>query len=205
MKLDEYISEYRRLKIITEIIELNTPGRIKTEQEVINLLNRISMELPILIKQPTKDFFSACLMFTEMYMRKIKGDLIPIIAYYYGTLAISQSSIPDNSRIDARRLRLFAIFNNLDSFENYITFAQAPLSGYNGTLNSAEFFDFLIMSDAYLVWDSDNSSNILKSIQRLTIKHEPNHPQYNRELIILEGGKAHEALFNVVSMAVVGK
>ena len=202
MTLDQALTEYRKIKV-TQGISQAAGGRLgSTEREIVQLFNRANDELSTLMNQSTADWFTACLFFSEMNMRKIGGDLIPILAYYYGTKAISQPNLPENSHIDARRLRLFALFQNLDKFDRFITFAQAPLSGYQGTLNNEEFFDFLIMSDAYLVWNSDNSSNLLSSIKRLTIQHEPNHPRHNKNSIISEGTKAHEALFNIVSMTV---
>lgn len=202
MTLDQAITEYRQIKITEGICQAIGTSSGSTTQNVLNLFKRVDNELSTLLNQTTADSFSACLLFSEMSMRKIGGDLIPILAYYYGTKAISQPNIPENSHIDARRLRLFALFQNLSKFDRFITFAQAPLSGYQGSLSNEEFFDFLIMSDAYLVWNSDNDSNLLKSIKRLTTQHESNHPRYNRSSIISEGQKAHEALFNIVSMSV---
>ena len=91
---------------------------------------------------------------------------------------------------------------NLDTFERFITLAHdAPIIGYNGILSAEEFFDFLIMSDAYLVWNSDLESNILKSIQKLVIQHESNHPNFSKQEIIQEGEKAHSALFSSIKFA----
>lgn len=202
MTLDQILNDYRRLKV-TEGMCMAAGGHSgSTLSDTLSLFKSVERELPSIINQSTADWFTACLLFSEMSMRKIGGDLIPILAYYYGTKAISQPNIPENSHIDARRLRLFALFQNLEKFDRFISFAQAPLSGYQGTLNNEEFFDFLIMSDAYLVWNSDNDSNLLKSIKRLTTQHEPNHPRHNKSSIISEGSKAHEALFNIVSMTV---
>lgn len=200
MTLDQAIAEYRQLKITEGMCQAVGRGMDAITKDTISFFKKVDNDLSSIIKQTTNDFFSACLLFSEMSMRKIGGDLIPILAYFYGTKAISQNNIPENSHIDARRLRLFALFQNLDKFGRFITFAQAPLSGYEGSLNEEEFFDFLIMSDAYLVWNSDNNSNLLNSIKRLTVEHESNHPSYNRNMIISEGAKAHNALFNIVSM-----
>ncbi|MCH5216806.1 MAG: hypothetical protein J1F10_07665 [Muribaculaceae bacterium] len=200
MTLEQAIAEYRQLKITEGMCQAIGRGTEAHTNDTISFFNRVNNELPSIRKQTTTDFFYACLLFSEMSMRKIGGDMVPILAYYYGTKAISQNNIPENSHIDARRLRLFTLFQNLDKFNRFITFAQAPLSGYEGSLNEEEFFDFLIMSDAYLVWDSDNSSNLLNTIKRLTTQHEANHPHYNKNTIISEGAKAHNALFNIVSM-----
>lgn len=202
MTLNQVLTEYRKLKVAEGVSQAAGLRHGTTEQETLRLFKDVDRELPTLMNQSTSDCFTACLLFSEMSMRKTGGDLAPILAYYYGTKAISQPNIPENSHIDARRLRLFALFQNLDKFDRFITFAQAPLSGYQGSLNSEEFFDFLIMSDAYIVWNSDNSSNLLNSIKRLTTQHEQNHPRHNRNSIISEGAKAHDALFNIVSMTV---
>mgnify|MGYP007017360325 CR=1 FL=1 len=86
---------------------------------------------------------------------------------------------------------------NLNTFERFITLAhEAPIIGYNGNLSDEEFFDFLIMSDTYLVWNSDLESNVLKSIQKLVIQHEVSHPNFSKSDIIREGEKAHSALFH---------
>ena len=198
MTIDQVLTEYKILQISGAFSEAN--GGRSTEQEKLQLFNRVDSELSTLMNQQTADWFDACLLFSEMSIRKIGGDFVPILAYYYGTKAISLSNLPEDSRIAARRLRLFSLFRNLDKFDRFITFAQAPLSGYQGSLNYEEFLDFLIMSDAYIVWNSDNSSKLLNSIKRLTTQHEPNHPRYNKSTIISEGSKAHEALFNIVSM-----
>lgn len=205
MTLDQVLTEYRKLKVTEGVSQATGLRHGTTEQETLRLFKNVDRELPTLMKQTTSDCFTACLLFSEMSMRKIGGDLTPILAYYFGTKAISQSNLPESSHIDARRLRLFALFQHLNKFDRFITFAQAPLSGYQGTLNNEEFFDFLIMSDAYIVWNSDNSSNLLDSIKRLTTQHEPNHPRHNRNSIILEGAKAHDALFNIVSMTVTSR
>lgn len=152
------------------------------------------------MKENTTDSLTACLMFSEMSMRKIGGDFSFLSAYYHGSKALTQPNIPVHGRLAARQYRLFALFQNLEKFDRLISFAQAPIGGYKGNLNNEEFYDFLIMSDAYVVWNSDESSNLLNTIKRLVKQHEPNHPKYNRESIIKEGEKAHKALFNVVSM-----
>lgn len=69
---------------------------------------------------------------------------------------------------------------------------------YAGNLSIEQFFDFLIMADAYRVWDSDDESSMLKSIKRLVNQHKINHPQFTREQIIKEGEIAHKALFTAI-------
>lgn len=78
---------------------------------------------------------------------------------------------------------------------------SAPMMGYNGSLNDEEFFDFIIMGDAYRVWDSDEDSSMLKSIKKLAISHQSNHPHFSRIDVIKEGDKAHEALLTAVKYA----
>lgn len=147
----------------------------------------------------TTDPFTACLLFSEMSLTKI-GELSPLLAYYYGTLTQSQDSIPTHSKIDARRMRLFAMFKNLEAFDRAIMFAHAPISGYTGNLNDQEFFDFLIMSDVYHVWDSDESSPLLQSLKRQTIEKTSNYSKYNKDSIMKEGDEAHKALFAIIEM-----
>lgn len=57
------------------------------------------------------------------------------------------------------------------------------------------------MGDAYRVWDSDEDSSMLKSIKKLAISHQSNHPHFSRIDVIKEGDKAHEALLTAVKYA----
>lgn len=195
MRLDDIIRKYRQIKI-TQAIAKNS-----SNAELTLLLNEVDANLNILIQGRTSDPFGACLIFSEMALRKI-GSFAPICAYYYATMAQSQITIPASSKVDAIRMRLFSVFSNLDIFERFIMMAHsAPMMGYNGSLNDEEFFDFIIMGDAYRVWDSDEDSTMLKSIKKLAISHQNNHPNFSRIDVIKEGDKAHEALLTAVKYA----
>ena len=115
MTIDQVLTEYKILQISGAFSEAN--GGRSTEQEKLQLFNRVDSELSTLMNQQTADWFDACLLFSEMSIRKIGGDFVPILAYYYGTKAISLSNLPEDSRIAARRLRLFSLFRNLDKFD----------------------------------------------------------------------------------------
>ena len=205
MTLEQALSEYRRIKASEGVSQALSVTSDTTGLDVLNLFKRIDQVLPMIMNESTADWFTACLLFSEMSMRKIGGDRVSLLSYYYGTLAISQHNLSENSHIDARRLRLFALFLNLNAFDRLIAVAQTPMCDYEGSLTNNEFLDFLIMSDTYLVWDSDTRSNLLSSIKRLTTQHESNYPNYSRNIIISEGRKAHDALFAAVSMAVAPK
>lgn len=195
MRLDDIIRKYRQIKITQAIVENSSNA------ELNSLLNEVDANLNILIQDRTSDPFGACLIFSEMALRKI-GSIAPICAYYYATLAQSQTTIPASSKVDAIRMRLFSVFSNLDIFERFIMMAHsAPMMGYNGSLNDEEFFDFIIMGDTYRVWDSDEDSAMLKSIKKLAISHQGNHPHFSRMDVIKEGEKAHEALLTAVKYA----
>lgn len=192
MKLDDAISKYKQLKV-TSVIEPSV------EKELVIFFNEVQNNIPTLIKDNTDDPFTATLMFSELSFRKIVG--YSYIAYYYGTVC-QNANIPQNQKDTAKRLRLEVFFKNLEEFDNLITFARtAPFLGYSGNLAAQPFFDFLIMSDAYEVWDSDKDDELLKSIQNLVIKHESHYPSYSRQQIIKEGKLAHQALFNAVKIA----
>ena len=191
MTLSEAIRKYKQIKVCAAI----SPNKL----EEINFFNEVATNTKI-INGTEEDSFTATLMYSEMAMCKI-GDLSPLYAYYFGTIC-QNTSLPANVKIDARRFRLISMFTNLNIFERFILLAhKAPIMGYHGDLSDEEFLDFLIMSDAYLVWNSDLESNTLKSIQKLVIQHESNHPNFSKQEIINEGEKAHSALFSSIKFA----
>lgn len=191
MILSEAIKKYKQIKVFAAI-SLN-------KLEEIDFFNDVAKNVTV-TNENVEDCFTATLMFSEMAIRKI-GNFSPLYAYYFGSICQSRT-IGDKAKIDARRLRLISMFMNLNTFERFITLAHdAPIMGYDGNLSDEEFFDFLIMSDAYLVWNSDLGSNALKSIQKLVIKHESNHLNFNKQEIIKEGEKAHSALFSSIKFA----
>ena len=191
MTLSDAIKKYKQIKVCSAI-SLN-------KLEEIDFFNDVAKNVTI-TNENIEDCFTATLMFSEMTMRKI-GNLSPLYSYYFGTICQS-IRIPERSKIDARRFRLISLFMNLNTFERFVTLAHdAPIIGYDGNLSDEEFFDFLIMSDAYLVWNSDLGSNALKSIQKLVIRHEPMHSNFKKQEIIKEGEKAHSALFSSIKFA----
>ncbi|MDE6522757.1 MAG: hypothetical protein K2L17_08075 [Muribaculaceae bacterium] len=200
MTLQQAITKYRQLKV-AEAATKALNGNIRSiNEDTVNLFHEVNENLGIMRNDYTDDPFSACLLFSEMSIRQI-GELAPFLAYYYGTLAQSQDKISAHSKIDARRMRLFAMFKNLETFDRAIMLAHAPISGYTGKLNDQEFFDFLIMSDVYLVWDSDDNSTLLKSLKSQTLKNIRNHSKFSKDEIMKEGEKAHKALFTIIEMA----
>lgn len=199
MNINQAVTEYRQLSVSQAMAEaasevaLNNATRQKE-----NFFLRINESMSELIEQNATDVFSATLLFSEMSMRKI-GQFSPFLAYYYGTMSQQLTTIPSNSKVAALRLRLFALFQHLESFDRFINLAHtAPMMEYEGNLSIEQFFDFLIMSDAYRVWDSDDESSMLKSIKGLVNQHKENHPQFTREQIIQEGEKAHKALLTAM-------
>ena len=200
MTLKQAITKYRQLKV-AEATTMALNGHLQSiKEDTVNLFHQVNEILGTMRNDYTDDPFSACLLFSEMAIRKI-GELTPFFAYYYGTLAQSQDTIPAHSKIDARRMRLFAMFKNLDAFDRSIMLAYAPISGYLGKLNDQEFFDFLIMSDVYLVWDSDDNSPLLQSLKNQTLKNKRKHLKFSKDEIVNEGEKAHKALFTIIKMA----
>lgn len=182
MRLDDIIRKYRQIKITQAIAENSSCA------ELNSLLNEVDANLSILIQDRTSDPFGACLIFSEMALRKI-GSIAPICAYYYATMAQSQTTIPASSKVDAIRMRLFSVFSNLDIFERFIMMAHsAPMMGYNGSLNDEEFFDFIIMGDTYRVWDiaatwklegvfEDIMDSIHGTARKIAGKYETPYPQ----------------------------
>lgn len=202
MNLNQTINEYRQLSVSQAMAEAVGVSALNTaSQQKLAFFQRVNESMPSLIEQNATDVFSATLLFSEMSLRKI-GQFSPFLAYYYGTLSQRLNTVPDHSKTDALRLRLFAIFQYLEIFDRFINLAHtAPMMGYEGNLSMEQFFDFLIMADAYRVWDSDESSSMLNSIKRLVNQHKANHPQFTREQIIEEGKKAHKALFTAIKFA----
>lgn len=191
MKLSDAIKRYKQIKICSAISS--------NKLEEIGFFNDVDKSVTI-TNENVEDSFTATLMFSEMAMRKI-GNFSPLYAYYFGSIC-QNKAIEGQAKIDARRFRLISVFMNLNTFERFITLAHdAPIMGYDGNLSDEEFFDFLIMSDAYLVWNSDLESNILKSIQKLVIQHESNYTKFSKQEIIKEGEKAHSALFSSIKFA----
>lgn len=189
MTLDTAINKYRQLKVSSVITHT-------VEKDLVSFFKEIKDNIPTLIKDKTNDPFTATLMFSELSFRKITG--YSYIAYYYGSIC-QNANIPKNLKDTAKRLRLEVFFSNLEEFDNLITFARtAPFIGYKGNLEAQPFLDFLIMSDAYEVWDSDKDDKLLKSIQNLVITHENHYPSYTKQQIIQEGNLAHQALFNAI-------
>lgn len=191
MTLDAAIIKYRQLKVASTI----TPS---VEKDLVSFFKEIKDNIPALIKDKTEDPFTATLMFSELSFRKITG--YSYIAYYYGSIC-QNIDIPKNLKDTAKRFRLKVLFNNLEEFDHFITVARTvPFIGYKGNLEAQPFLDFLIMSDAYEVWNSDKDDKLLKSIQNLVIKHESHYPSYTKQQIIKEGNLAHQALFNAVKI-----
>ena len=190
MKLSDAIKRYKQIKICSAISS--------NKLEEIEFFHEVAKNIQV--TNEIDDCFAATLMFSEMSMRKI-GNLSPLYAYYFGSIC-QNKAIGGQAKIDARRFRLISVFMNLNTFERFITLAHdAPIMGYDGNLSDEEFFDFLIMTDAYLVWNSDLKSNILKSIQKLVIQHESNYTKFSKQEIIKEGEKAHSALFSSIKFA----
>lgn len=200
MTLHQAINEYRKLKISEATAMAMNANTDSIKNATISLFQKVNGNLMAMMNENTIDPFTACLLFSEMSMRKI-GDLTPFLAYYFGTKAQSQSSIPEHSKLDARRMRVFALVQNMDKFDRMVMLAQTPMIGYSGTLNDQEFFDFLIMADVYRVWDSDNTSSFLQSLKRQTQENSLKYPMHSKETIIREGEKAHQALFKAIEMA----
>lgn len=192
MKLQDQLQEYRKLKVLSTLAP--------NESEQIALYNQINSNLRDLIAQPVDDVFTATLLFSEMTIRKI-GELAPFCAYYYGTKC-KMSSFPENQKVIAHRLRLTSFFRAIDIFSRIVMLAQsAPMIGYTRNLTEEQFMDFLIMSDAYEVWDSDKEDAKLMSIQKQVQQRQMFYPSYTKERIISEGRKAHEALFTALIFA----
>ena len=143
MTLKQAITKYRQLKVEEATTMALNGNRQSIDENTVKLFHQVNENLGTMRNDVTDDPFSACLLFSEMSIRKI-GELAPFFAYYYGTLAQSQETISTHSKIDARRMRLFAMFKNLDAFDRPIMLAHAPISGYSRKLNEQEFFDFLI-------------------------------------------------------------
>lgn len=200
MNLQQALTKYRQLKVAEATCLALNKNLQNVKAETIALFTQVNNNIGLMRNENTTDPFTACLLFSEMSMNKI-GDISPLLAYYYGTLAQSQDTIPAHSKIDARRMRLFAMFKNMDAFDRAIMFAHAPISGYTGTLNDQEFFDFLIMSDVYSVCNSDDSSPLLQSLKRQTIEKTSKHSKFSKHEIMKEGEKAHKALFSIIEMA----
>ena len=191
MTLSEAIRKYKQIKVCAAI----SPNKV----EEINFFNEVAKCTKV-TNLDVEDCFAATLMFSEMAMRKI-GDFSPLYAYCFGTMC-QHTDLPTNAKTDARRFRLISLFVNLETFDRFVTMAHsAPIIGYDGDLSYEEFFDFLIMSDAYLVWNSDLESGMLKSIRKLVVQHEANHPRFSKQEIIEEGEKAHSLLFSTIKFA----
>lgn len=199
MNINEAICEYRQLSVSHAMAEaVGGVALSNSTQQKSNFFQRVNESLSSLIEQDPDDVFSATLLFSEMSLRKI-GQLSPFLTYYYGTMAHQLHNIPAKSKVASLRLRLFALFQHLESFDSFINLAHsAPMMGYEGELTIEQFFDFLIMADAYRVWNSDEDSPMLKSIKRLVNQHKANHPQFTCEQIIREGDRAHEALLTAI-------
>lgn len=199
MNLDQAINEYRQLSVSQAMAEaVGGIAENNAIQQKQSFFQRMNESMSSIIEQDASDVFTATLLFSDMAMRKI-GQFSPFLAYYYGTKTQELNSIPAHSKVAALRLRLFSLFQHLESFDRFINLAHsAPMMEYDGSLSLEQFFDFLIMSDAYRVWDSDNDSSMLKSIKRLVNQHKLNHPQFTREQIIKEGDKAHKALLTAM-------
>lgn len=199
MNLNQAINEYRQLSVSQAMAEaVGGVALCTVANQKENFFQRVNDSINNLMEQDADDFFSATLLFSEMSLRKI-GQVPPYLAYYYGTLAQNSANVPVHSKIAALRLRLFALFHHLEAFDRFINLAHtAPMMEYAGNLSMEQFFDFLIMADAYRVWDSDDESSMLKSIKRLVNQHKINHPQFTREQIIKEGEIAHKALFTAI-------
>lgn len=200
MNLKQAIQEYRKLAF-TQATAGVLGGTSAVKQQKEALFHQIDDNMSTLIDETTDDVLTATLLFSEMSIREI-GELTPFVAYYYCTLAYGSIAIKPGNRVDAQRLRLFALFQHLNDFNRLIELAHtAPMMRYQGNLSFDEFVDFLIMSDAYIVWDTDMESDMLKSIQRLVAQHEALHPSFSKAQIINEGQKAHQALFTAVKYA----
>lgn len=147
----------------------------------------------------------ALAVFYAMSVEKIY-DLAPVITYYLATLCINDSAIVPNDKLDARAMRVLSIFGNLEFFARITNLCLSPAFGnYKGKLNNVKpFFDFIIMSDTFLVWDLQDSYPKLSSLKRLTEENAFVYQRaFSKEDIIYEGGLAHKVLFTVIDKYII--
>lgn len=195
MNINDAIQQYKRTKVMEAIANSST-------QNSLDLFKQIESSFASLQPNQVKDVFGATLLFYEMAIRKI-GKLSPLYAYYFATKAITDSNLPNDNKLEARKLRLKSLFVNLETFTRFILLAaSAPMMKYEGPLNENEFFDFIIMSDAYLIWNIEDNGTVLTSIKKLVKEHEAYHPRFNKATIIHEGDIAHKALLTAISYAI---
>lgn len=147
----------------------------------------------------------ALAVFYAMSIEKI-CDLAPVITYYLATLCIDDNTIAPNDKLDARAMRVLSIFGNLDFFARIANLCLSPAFGnYKGKLNNVKaFFDFVIMSDTFLVWELQDFYPKLSSLKRLTKENVSVYQHtFSKEDIIYEGGLAHKILFAVIDKYII--
>ena len=97
------------------------------------------------------------------------------------------------------------MWNDLDYFTKLIPICYSSSIGYKGNLDIKTFFDFLTISDAYLVWNLHEYNQTLNSIRRMTERNAANYRAYSHEEIIKKGQEAHRTLYKAIERYIIEK
>ncbi len=143
-----------------------------------------------------EDDVTAALTFYEMFWHDISRNMAAVLSFYYCSRVIQKN--PSSSE-DFHQLRAITYFKNIELFgkicKNIFVFKY-----YNGMLNIQEYYDLVLLSDAYLAWNSNRESSTFEIIQKQAHKVQSKYSNLGRERIIQEGQNAANNLCHTIGL-----
>ena len=182
---DDQISTLERIKQIFAAA-LNDPSHNKMKQIVDSIY----------------DCKKAYFTFFMMYCAKIGGTLPRMLMYLFCTKGISKED--GRSRDVFRMSRIHHLIDDYDGdfqLRLSIEMACSLTDEEPVNLSSAEFYDFLIMSDLYQLSNQCLDEYILRKKDLCESKRCQNYPNMSKEQIIMTGNLAHKKLCHLYKMA----
>ncbi|MDY2641767.1 MAG: hypothetical protein SOW01_05260 [Mediterranea sp.] len=199
--LDSLLKEYSRTLIASQYFEDRAVEETAVVLHKINdylKANKYKDELII------EDMTMAMCAFYDMCSRKIGGFYISLFSYFSCTAVANKTYLPQDTRLNGIMLRAFTTFTWFNSWYKILTLARtSPIGRYEGNLDEKSFFDILLLSDVYKVWNIDNDHPTLYKLKSQAPFIAHNYPNFTKQQIIKEGELANEALFNIVASIIV--
>ena len=180
--LDSLLKEYSRTLIASQYFE----GRAVEETAVV--LHKINDYLKA--NEYKDEFFiedmtMAMCAFYDMCSRKIGGFYISLFSYFSCTAVANKTYLPQDTRLNGIMLRAFTTFTWFKSWHKILNLARtSPRGRYEGNLDEKSFFNILLLSDVYRVWDVSNAHPILSKLKMQAPLIANNYPSFTKQQII---------------------
>lgn len=195
--IDDLIKQFVHTSLANELVGKDPSSETKVILE--KLADELHKKKWKCTPSEISNYSHAMVVFYEMTIKEIGGDIPGLLCYYYSTLVSKDTSLPLNSRLSGNMYRAFVLFMTLEKMERIISMSQSsPIGNYRGHLSEESIFDFLLLSDVYKAWDVDPANPTLAHLKRQAPNVAANYPTYTRAKVIEEGELAHESLFNFI-------